>query len=205
MAARSAHAGSAPPTAKERIPDTDLTVEQLEEWRKWQKREEKVQGVIRTTVSDGIVIDNLDMNTDKQMWDYILATHQLDSPEEQAQVRDALATLRPKKNLRQRRWRYILNDPTLFYCAQGPQAPRSMRRKGLNDSLATPPKALAVLRLQSRLADPIRKTWLEVTKQYNLEAADRKRPSGTGNGTGFALLSKTHKQGQNLKQDECGR
>ena len=41
MAARSARAGSAPPTAEERIPETDLTVEQLEEWRKWQKREEK--------------------------------------------------------------------------------------------------------------------------------------------------------------------
>jgi hypothetical protein len=54
MAARIC-AGSAPPTATERIPDTDLTVEQLDEWRKWQKREEKVQGMIRTTVSDGIV------------------------------------------------------------------------------------------------------------------------------------------------------
>jgi hypothetical protein len=51
MATRSAHAGSAPPTAEERIRETDLTAEQLEERRKWQKREEKVQGVIRTTVS----------------------------------------------------------------------------------------------------------------------------------------------------------
>src|SRR5687768_17447103 len=74
------------------------------------------------------------MNSAKQMWDYILATHQLDSPEEQAQVRDALATSGSRKILRQRRWRYILNDSTLFYCAQGPQASRSMRRKGLNDS-----------------------------------------------------------------------
>ena len=39
-----------------------------------------------------------------------------------------------RKILRQRRWRYILNDSTLFYCAQGPLASRSMRRKGLNDS-----------------------------------------------------------------------
>jgi hypothetical protein len=39
MAARLARAGSAPPTAEERIPDMDLTVEQLEEWRKWQKRD----------------------------------------------------------------------------------------------------------------------------------------------------------------------
>jgi hypothetical protein len=94
MAARSVRAGSAPPTATEKIPDTDLTVEQLDERRKWQKREEKVQGVIRTTVADGIVIDIVDMNSAKQMRDYILATHQLDSPEEQAQVRDALATIR---------------------------------------------------------------------------------------------------------------
>jgi hypothetical protein len=36
------------------------------------------------------------MNSAKQMWDYILATHQLDSPEEQAQVRHALATVRLK-------------------------------------------------------------------------------------------------------------
>src|SRR4051812_11536948 len=39
-----------------------------------------------------------------------------------------------RKILRQRRGRYILNDSTLFYCVQGPQASRSMRRKGLNDS-----------------------------------------------------------------------
>jgi hypothetical protein len=32
------------------------------------------------------------------MWDYIMATHQLDSPEEQAQVRDALATIRLKED-----------------------------------------------------------------------------------------------------------
>jgi hypothetical protein len=110
MAARSARAGSAPPTAKERIPETDLTVEQLEEWRKWQKREEKLQGAAQ------------------QMWDYILATHQLDSPQEK-HVRDALATIRLKEILRQRRWRYILNDSTLFYCTQGPHASRLMRRK----------------------------------------------------------------------------
>lgn len=34
-----------------------------------------------TTVSDGIVIDILNMNSATQMWDYILATYQLDSPE----------------------------------------------------------------------------------------------------------------------------
>jgi hypothetical protein len=77
MAARSVHDGSAPPTATERIPDTDLTVEQLDEWRKWQKREEKVQGVIRTTVSDGIVIDILDMNSAKQMADIRIRAHKL--------------------------------------------------------------------------------------------------------------------------------
>jgi hypothetical protein len=51
-------------------------------------------------VSDGIVIDILDMNSGQQIWDYILATHQLDSPEEQAQVRDALATIRLTEVLR---------------------------------------------------------------------------------------------------------
>jgi hypothetical protein len=76
--------------------------------------------------------------------------------------------------------------------------------------LATLPKPLAVLRLQFRLADPIRKTWLKVTKQYNLEAADRKRPTGTGNGIGFALLSRTQKKGEisnfrkrNAAHEEC--
>jgi hypothetical protein len=32
MAARLARTGSGPPTAEERLPDTDLTVDQLEEW-----------------------------------------------------------------------------------------------------------------------------------------------------------------------------
>jgi hypothetical protein len=98
MAAPLARAGSASPAAEQRISDTDLTVERLEEWRKRQKRKGKVQGLIQTTVSDGILIGNLDKNSAKQMWDYILATHQLDSPEEQAQVRDALATIRLKED-----------------------------------------------------------------------------------------------------------
>src|SRR3954451_22217264 len=40
-AARSARAGSAPPTAEERIPETDLTVEQLEEWRNGRSEKRK--------------------------------------------------------------------------------------------------------------------------------------------------------------------
>jgi hypothetical protein len=135
MAAHSVRAGSALPTATEKIPATDLTMEQLDGWRKWQKREEKVQGVIRTTVSDWIVIDIVDVNSAKQMWDYILATHQLDSPEEQAQVRDALATIRLKddpsaEEMGTRNERFN----SFLLSAQGLQASRLMRRKGLNAS-----------------------------------------------------------------------
>src|SRR4051812_7577426 len=149
MAARSARAGSAPPTAEERIPETDLTVEQLEEWRKWQKREEKIQGVIRTTVSDGIVIDILDMNSAKQMWDYILATHQLDSPEEQAQVRDALATIRLKEDPSAEEMEIHLERFNSLLLRARTASLRIDEAERIERFLATLPKALAVLRLHS--------------------------------------------------------
>ncbi len=171
MAARSVRAGSAPPTATERIPDTDLTVEQLDEWRKWQKREEKVQGLIWTTVSDGIVIDILDMNSAKQMWDYILKTHQLDSPEEQAQVRDALATIRLKDDPSAEEMEIHLERFNSLLLRARTASLKIDEAERIERFLATLPKAFAMLRLQFRLADPIRKTWLEVTGQYNLEAA----------------------------------
>jgi hypothetical protein len=210
MAARSVLAGSAPPTATERIPDTDFTVEQLDEWRKWQKREEKVQGVIRTTVSDGIVIDILDMNSAKQMGDYILAADQLDSPEEQAQVRDALASIRLKDDPSAEEMEIHLERFNSLLLRARTASLKIDEAERVERFLATLPKALAMLRLQFRLADPNRKTWLEVSKQYNLEAADRKRPSGTGNQTGFAHLSKTKTKGQtstfrkmNVAHEEC--
>jgi hypothetical protein len=134
MAVRSVRAVSAPPTATVKIPDTDLTVEQLDEWRKWQKREEKVQGVIRTTVSDGIVIDLLDMKSAKQMWDHILATHQLDSPGKPAQVRDGLASIRLKEDPSAEEMEVHLERFNFLLRRARPQVSRLMRQKGLNDS-----------------------------------------------------------------------
>jgi hypothetical protein len=112
-----------------------------------------------------------------------------------------------RKILQQRR--YVERLSSLLLRARTASL-RSDEAERIERFLATPPKALAVLPLQFRFADPIRKTWLEVTKQYNLEAADMKRPSGTGNGTGFALLSRTQKKGQisnfckrNAAHEEC--
>jgi hypothetical protein len=128
-------------------------VEQLEEWRKWQKREEKVQGVIRTTVSNGIVIDILDMNSAKQMGDYIQATHQLDSPEEQAQVGDALATIRLKEDPSAEEMEIHLERFKSLLLRARTASLKIDEAERVERFLATLPKALAVLRLQFRLAD----------------------------------------------------
>jgi hypothetical protein len=95
-------------------------------------REEKVQAVIRTTVSNGIVIDLLDLNSAKEMWDYILETHQLDSPEEQAQVRDALATIRLKDDPSAEEMETHLERFNSLLLRARTAASKLMRRNGLN-------------------------------------------------------------------------
>ena len=98
VSGRTARAGSAPPSAQESTTKGELTKDEKIEWSKWQKNEEKVQGVIRATVSKGILVDLLDMSSAKAMWDFIEEIHKQDTPEEQAAVRDALATLRLGEN-----------------------------------------------------------------------------------------------------------
>lgn len=47
----------------------EASPELLEAWQEWQRREDLAQGMIRGTVSDGILIDLIDCYSAKEMWD----------------------------------------------------------------------------------------------------------------------------------------
>jgi hypothetical protein len=115
------------------------------------------------------------MNAAKEMWDYILKAHVIDTPEEQAHIRDSLAIIRLKE------------DPTAEEMDSHLEWFNSLilrafivkvsidENERIERFLATLPRSLHALRLQFRLAAPSAKTWLAVTPEYNLEAADRRR------------------------------
>jgi hypothetical protein len=91
---RLTRAGSAPPTASESTTEKELTAEQKKEWRVWQRKEVKVQGIVSSTISEGIAYDTDELPSAKALWNHIEKRHRLDTPEEQANIMAALAMLR---------------------------------------------------------------------------------------------------------------
>jgi hypothetical protein len=79
------------------------------------------------------------------MWDYILATHQLDSPEEQAQVRDALATIRLKEDPSAEEMEIHLERFNSLLLRARTASLKIDEAERVERFLATLPKALAVL------------------------------------------------------------
>jgi hypothetical protein len=89
---RRIRAGSAAPTTTRTvlIPGTEttaatttarraLTDDEMKQWYRWQRKEDKVQGVIIATVSKGILVDLLELTSAKEMWDFIEETHRQDT------------------------------------------------------------------------------------------------------------------------------
>jgi hypothetical protein len=83
--ARTRRAGSVMPSGTDAETHA-VTSEQEEAWKKWQRREDLAQGMIRGTVSDGILVDLLDCHSAKEMWDFALETNNLEDPESQADI-----------------------------------------------------------------------------------------------------------------------
>ena len=195
-AVRLIRAGSVPPTASESNSGMVLTAEQVLHWRGWQKRETKVQGVIRATVSDGILVDLLRMNAAKEMWDFIMDVHRLDTPEEQAQVRDALATIRLKEDPTAADMEKHMDKYNSLLLRASIAQLKIDEDERIERFMATLPRSLSTLRLQFRLAHDSKKTWLEVNKQYNSEAADRQRydAPAAGKATAEVLFTKSKKE-----------
>ena len=91
--ARTTRAGSMMPSGLHAETHTP-TSEQEESWKKWQRREDLAQGMIRGTVSDGILVDLLNCFSAKEMWDFALETNSLEDPETQAEIWNEFARMR---------------------------------------------------------------------------------------------------------------
>ncbi|GHJ90297.1 hypothetical protein NliqN6_6699 [Naganishia liquefaciens] len=91
--ARTQRAGSVMPSGTE-AEIHPISPEQEEAWKKWQRREDLAQGMLRGTVSDGILVDLLDLHSAKEMWDYALETNSLDDPESRAEIWNEFGRLR---------------------------------------------------------------------------------------------------------------
>lgn len=59
-------AGSVMPSGTE-AETHPISLEQEEAWKKWQRREDLAQGMLRGTVSDGILVDLLNLHSAKEM------------------------------------------------------------------------------------------------------------------------------------------
>src|SRR5689334_8635794 len=76
------------PITSTTTPEAVATTTKLEEtaWDKWYRKEQRAKGVIRSTVSKGLLVDLLDMRTAKEMWDFLAVTHPTDTPESRASL-----------------------------------------------------------------------------------------------------------------------
>jgi transposase InsO family protein len=170
--ARYQRAGSVMPSGME-AESHEMSDEQREAWKKWQRREDLAQGMIRGTVSDGILVDLLDCHSAKEMWDFILDTNSLEDPETQAEIWNEFARM------------HLEEDPTAKQMEQHIERYNSLLLKasyaGLNIReteridrfLITLPKSFEVFRMQFRSSNHATRTWRDVRKEYNREQSAR--------------------------------
>ena len=187
---RTVRAGSALPTAEESTTMAELKTAEKAEWYKWQKKEEKVQGVIRATVSKGILVDLLDIKSAKAMWDFIEEIHKQDSPEEHAAINNALANVALKDGATAQEMENHLEEFNILLLRAATAKLTITHSDRVQRFLATLPRSLQGLRQQFRLLDEEKRTWREVTKQYNLEVADIRRLEDRKMTEGKALFTK---------------
>lgn len=170
--ARTARAGSVMPSGLDAETHAP-TSEQEESWKKWQRREDLAQGMIRGTVSDGILVDLLNCFSAKEMWDFALETNSLEDPETQAEIWNEFARMR------------LDEDPTAKQMEDHMEKFNSLLLKasyaGLNlreteridRFLVTLPKSFEVFRMQFRSSNRVERTWMTVRKEYNRELNSR--------------------------------
>ncbi|KAK4685970.1 putative transposase, partial [Tremellales sp. Uapishka_1] len=171
---RTTRAGSAAPSVN---PDggNALDTRQLAQWREWSKREQKVQGILRMTVSDGLKVDIMYMKTAKEMWEYLKAAHQLDTSEMRADIRRSLALLRLGKDATAEEMdshmeRY--NSLTLQSYTAGLLITEAERVQTFLDTLPTD-----CFHIKSQLKALLAPTWQDLKTYWNTEVADRSRES----------------------------
>jgi hypothetical protein len=170
-----------PPSAAESETNDELTADQRREWGAWQRREWKVQGVIRGTVGNGMLLDIVEMNSAKEMWDYIVDYHcRLDSLEGPSHIEDGLWTLRLKEDPSAEEMESHLEDfYSLLWQARIRNADFTLIDQARTQKfLTTIQRGLAEFWIHYTPPNDPKDSWLDLIRQYNLETADRRRTNG---------------------------
>jgi hypothetical protein len=91
--ARNTRAGPAMPEASKTTSGNAMTAEERKEWKKWQTRESKAQGMLKALVSLAIKLDLDDLKSAGDMWTHCEHPHALNIVEDQREVRRKLYSL----------------------------------------------------------------------------------------------------------------
>jgi transposase InsO family protein len=202
--ARDRRAGSVPPSVIERTTTEELTDEQRKEWRLWKKSELKVRGILLATVSEGMSDDLEDLNTAKEIWDKLAKRHKQDTPEEKARIQTNLVTLRLPENPTVEEMETHLNEFNVLIRQARVAGLEYTEGMKVQQLLITLPQSMNVIHHAFRTMDDWKKTWDELTKQYNLCIEDArtwtKRNGAIKKESGSALFVKEKKKQNKTNQ-----
>jgi transposase InsO family protein len=166
--ARTARAGSVMPSGLDAETHT-ITTEQEESWKKWQRREDLAQGMIRATVS----VDLLGCHSAKEMWDFALETNSLEDPETQAEIWNEIARMRlddepSGKHMEDHMEKF---NSLLLKASHAGLDLRETER--IDRFLVTLPKSFEVFRMQFRSSNRADRSWMTLRREYNRELNSR--------------------------------
>ena len=188
-APRTVRAGSVPPTVGESA--SESTTEQhnklndimkrenfLTKWSSWQQRESKVQGILRATVSTGILVDIINKHSAKEMWDFIVETHQIDSTEDRSRIAGALDRLKLRNNPTAAEMEENLEKFNRLILEAEMAKMEISENDRIERFIMTFPNSLVALKLHFRLAGPSMKKWVEILRLYNTTMEDIRAAEG---------------------------
>ena len=177
---RQNRSGTVPPLTWNR-PMTDA---ESKLWMEWSKREMRVQGVLRGTVSKGILVDLINKQSALAMWAYLEATNPINTPENQAKIRRDLANLSLRDLSPKGMERHLdtFNELIMNLITAGETLTPSDRAQRFLDTF---PYQLATIRTVYSITQhtiPVYERWSALLKLYNEEimrrGVDRRRGGG---------------------------
>ena len=166
--ARTTRAGSVQPA-------TNTGEEIRTAWEKWSKRELRVQGVIRSTVSKGLLVDLLDMHSARDMWNFLAETHPTNTPEARASLRRDMANLFLRDLTPRGMERHLerFNELVLRFHDAGEKLTSEERSQRFIDTF---PEPLSAIRTMYSLATIVQgQHWQTILKLYNQEITRREQ------------------------------
>ena len=169
----------------------------------WQRKEVKVQGIISSTISEGIAYDAEDLPSAKAMWDHIAKRHRLDTPEEQANIMAALAMLRLSENSDPNTMEAHVESFNKLMMRAKTASIKFSEEERVNRFLASLPSSYKSLRRSFRMLEASKRTWEEAMVQFNIEVSDARRDAeGTVKEKGSALFMKKKESNKNNNQKD---